>query len=348
MPEFVAPKHNGRSSRSGISSTELARLAGCNQSTVSRALAGDCRIGKAMRERIQELARAHGYRSNRLARSLLRGNDGTLAFVVPDCNNPVYFALMRELDIRCGQAGLRVFLADSQDDSDREKRWIDYFLERRVAALLVVPVSDIEAGASHAHFRQLRDESWPFMILGPVEDPLLPFLCGCDREAGELLGRHLAAQGTDHVLFFGSHAQSSVTQARIAGLRNVLPVGSCIERRTAPVSPEDMKAVADVVGSRNSRTTAVIFEQVLAAVGTATRLQQQGIRVPHDTLIAVFDFVPNPALIVPTLTHIVMPWEEMIGYAVAELARQLAEPGYLPVSRRFPGKLVCGESTCRL
>lgn len=48
-----------------ITTKELAQIAGVSQSTISRSLANHPRISKATRTRIQDLARAHGYRPPR-------------------------------------------------------------------------------------------------------------------------------------------------------------------------------------------------------------------------------------------------------------------------------------------
>ena len=56
--EIVAPRQRIRNI------TELARLAGVSPGTVSRALAGKSLVNPQTRDRIQALAREHGFRLN--------------------------------------------------------------------------------------------------------------------------------------------------------------------------------------------------------------------------------------------------------------------------------------------
>ncbi|HCH86845.1 MAG TPA: LacI family transcriptional regulator, partial [Lentisphaeria bacterium] len=49
---------------------DLAKLAGLNASTISRALRNDPRVRKSTRELVRELARRHGYTPNLPARQL--------------------------------------------------------------------------------------------------------------------------------------------------------------------------------------------------------------------------------------------------------------------------------------
>ena len=62
---------------------ELARLAGVSTGTVSRALANKSLVNKETRERIQALAREHGFRPNQMARRLRTKQTGVIGIVVP-------------------------------------------------------------------------------------------------------------------------------------------------------------------------------------------------------------------------------------------------------------------------
>ena len=61
---------------------DLARLAGLNSSTISRALRNDPRVRKDTREKIHALAKVHGYIPNLNARNLADGKTRMLAFLM--------------------------------------------------------------------------------------------------------------------------------------------------------------------------------------------------------------------------------------------------------------------------
>ena len=66
--------------------TDIARIAGVNVSTVSRALSGNTRVGRTQRQRILKLARERGYVVNPNA-SNLRGYGMFLKKVLPPMKN---------------------------------------------------------------------------------------------------------------------------------------------------------------------------------------------------------------------------------------------------------------------
>ena len=68
---------------------DLARLAGLNPSTVSRALRNDPRVRTSTRERITSLAAEHGYIPNLNARNLADGKTRMIALLMGSLEFPV-------------------------------------------------------------------------------------------------------------------------------------------------------------------------------------------------------------------------------------------------------------------
>src|SRR5687767_1509808 len=79
---------------------QVARRVGVSHSTVSRALAGDPRITADTAERVREAAAALGYRPNRLARGLKRGQPPVIGVLNFSITQPFYAMIVRAFENR--------------------------------------------------------------------------------------------------------------------------------------------------------------------------------------------------------------------------------------------------------
>ena len=77
-----AKKKSPAAAQSGLTMADLAKLAGVSKITVSRALAESPLVTAETRERIQALARKHGYKLNVSARNLRLRRSHTVAVIV--------------------------------------------------------------------------------------------------------------------------------------------------------------------------------------------------------------------------------------------------------------------------
>lgn len=99
---------------------DLAKATGVSPSTVSRALNKPGRLNQATERRIREAAEELGYRINPMARALPTGKTGTLALLVSDITNPVYFDVVRGAERLATASGLTLVFAESQESPELE------------------------------------------------------------------------------------------------------------------------------------------------------------------------------------------------------------------------------------
>ena len=104
---------------------ELARLAGVSAGTVSRALAGKTLVNKDTRERIQALAREHGFRPNQMARRLRVQETRVIGVVVPlgheqrqHLSDPFFMAILGHLADALTENGYDIMLSRVIPDAD--------------------------------------------------------------------------------------------------------------------------------------------------------------------------------------------------------------------------------------
>ena len=127
---------------------ELARMAGVSAGTVSRALAGKDLVNKETRERIQALAREHGFRPNQMASGLRRQKTGVIGMVIPlghdarqQVSDSFFMTLLGFLADELTNEGYDLMLRRvvPEDDAD----WLDRFIgSGMIDGVIVIGQSD--------------------------------------------------------------------------------------------------------------------------------------------------------------------------------------------------------------
>ena len=117
--------------------TQLAAELGIAPSTVSRAFTRPNLLKPETVALVQKAAEAAGYIPNHHARALSTGRAGAIGLIVPDIANPFFPPLVRAAQNYASDLGLAVFLADTDEDANREDRVIAR-MAPQVEGLIVV------------------------------------------------------------------------------------------------------------------------------------------------------------------------------------------------------------------
>src|SRR5438874_7251568 len=120
---------------------DVARESGVNVSTVSRALNGEYGVNVDTREHVLAVAERLRYRPNRVARGLVTGRSHTLALVVSDIRNPFFAEVARGAEDAACRAGYDLILCNSDLDPEKQMRYVQSLMEKRVDGILMNSVS---------------------------------------------------------------------------------------------------------------------------------------------------------------------------------------------------------------
>ena len=307
--------------------TDLARLAGVSAGTVSRALAGNSLVNDQTRDRIQALAREHGFRLNQMASRLRRQKTGVIGVVIPlghDRRQQISDAFFMTL---------LGFLADELTDKgydlmlrrvipDRDEHWLDRFIgSGMVDGVLVIGQSD-----QFERIEEAADGYLPMVVWGNHQEGQRHCVVGTDnRLGGKLAAEQLIAGGARRIAFLGDVTAIEFA-ARHAGAAEVAArTGASVEILPTHLAPDSGAAeVAGHVAARGQDFDAIFAASDAIAVLALRELGKRGIRVPDQVRLIGFDDLPIAAQTVPALTTI---RQDILGGAKAMvdlLLRRLA------------------------
>lgn len=278
---------------------DVAKLAGVNPSTVSRALSQPGRINIKTQERIQAAAKQLNYRLNPMARALPTGRTNTLGLLLADITNPMIFGIVRGAEHAASEHGYTLVIAESQESGEREAT---------TAERVQPSVDGLVLGTTRLSDEQIRrlSEHKPLVLINRDVEGVASVLPNVDPGIGEALA-HLEQFGHQSVAYLSGPANSWMSATRWKSLRdqalgrgmNIVEIGPGV-----PTVDGGRAAMSRVVASG---ATAVIAYNDLMAIGLLRAAADQGIAVPSRISIIGFDDIFGSDFTSPPLTTIRTP-----------------------------------------
>ena len=286
---------------------ELARIAGVSAGTVSRALADKSLVNKETRERIQALAREHGFRPNQMARRLRTQQTGVIGVVIPlgherrqHISDPFFMTLFGYLADELTESGHDLMLSRVIPGDDE---WLDRIVDSGMLdGALVIGQSNqfdvIEWVAEHYR---------PLVVWGSHREGQAQCTVGVDNAAGgALAARRLLARGAKRLAFFGDTNGPEIAE-RLAGVEQALTGVTDVTLRAFPThlaSDEMANQIASHLDELGSQIDGIVCASDIIAMTTIRLLHERGIAVPEQVAVTGFDDLPMATRMVPQLTTV--------------------------------------------
>jgi LacI family transcriptional regulator len=340
---------DARRGRTTVTLEDVARAAGVHYSTVSRALdpATVRRVSVDTRKHVQAVAKRMGYQPDMVASGLKRGRTQTVAVIAGDLGNPNIAPVLRGIANGLEQAGLMSLISETQDDSARLQRILDHILSRRVDAIIMTAARLRDAPT----LRRLRRQGIPLVLaVQNVPGIRLPACTNDDHLGGVLAAQHLLALGHRRLAQLRGPMDINSCFLRAQGFSKAIAAAGAVEvvvRSTAPTgSPEDGGLLMrELLDTKGARATGIFAHHDLMAFGALTAAEDRGLTCPKDLSMIGYHNLPHDDRIVPPLTSIHQPREELGRIAAQILVAMLTSPGRPPAPRRIAPALVVRQST---
>lgn len=325
---------------------DVARAAGVNPSTVSRALDDRHPFSRsASAERIRTIAQQVGYTPDPSASSLRRQSTRTVGVIVPRLTDTVMAMLYEEIAAACRGQGLLALVATTGDDPDEEEAGGRLLLERRVDAMVLTTARLDGAGT---FIGTLADQEVPY-ALAMRTDGRGPAAVGDDRLGGYLATRHLIDLGHTRIAVVAGPSHASSALGRTAGFRAAmteadLPVDDALVR-VSGFSMESGEDAAAHILSHTPRPTAVLCVNDNTAIGVMAAARRQGLRIPEDLSLVGYNDTPVAARLPVPLTSVRVPFRDIAQGTVTLVQRAI--DGKPPQTLTYAPTLIPRASTSR-
>jgi LacI family transcriptional regulator len=298
---------------------DIAKLAGVNPSTVSRALSTPGRINAKTEAKVKKAAQELNYHVNPFARALPTGRTKMIALVVADITNPVFFNAIRGAESVASAAGYTLVVAESQESSSNEARVTQQILPSVDGLVMVTSrLSDKEI----QELNKIKPVSLMNRVVKGVND-VVPRVEPGIKEAIS----HLHALGHEHIAYVSGPTNSWMSNERWRLLmKNALKAGmSIVEISSSAPTLEGGKDAFDRV--KAAGVTAVIAYNDLVAIGLMREAQANGLKIPSQLSIIGFDNIFGSDFTSPGLTTIETQLNQVGAEAVTAILNALQVDG---------------------
>lgn len=362
-------ERRGMPERNSVTLADVAKRAGVSLATASRALNGSARtVRQDSLDRVHAAALELRYSANLQAQAVARGTTTTLALVVGDIADP-YFAGIAAGAIRAAhEAGLVVTITSTEGDPAREAAVLGVVSGLRPRAV-VLAVSR-RLGASD----EVAAAVSGLVAAGAGVSALVSDLVGADadtegvegiggvegirgvqplvirnRSGAAALAGALVEQGHESFALLAGDPQLVTARARVDGFVAGLAAHGVGVPDGAIVSSEfsrdggyrAMSSLLDAAAAGGPALPRCVFAVTdLMAVGALAAIRDRGLVPGADVGVAGFDDVRMLADVVPALSTVRLPLEEIGARAVRRALGVEADGG-------VDGEVVLRASTAR-
>lgn len=212
-----------------ITLSDIARLSGVSKTTVSMILNGkgeQFRIKASTRAKVEEIAKARGYRANANAKALKLQRSNVIGLVIPDLTNYGFASTAKTLERLCRENGLQLVIACSDDNPIQEKLAIERLLDRQIDVLVTAPTHQ-----DPDYYRDIVKQVPILLIDRYVPNLEFSHIISADSvKIAEVVQKTVQHYQLSEYFYFGGQQSLSPSESRLAGFRQGLQQAKLVEQ----------------------------------------------------------------------------------------------------------------------
>jgi LacI family transcriptional regulator len=272
-----------------------------------------------------------------------------VGLIVPDIANPFFTDVARGIEDVVSASGAMVIVCNSDNDSDKEQRYLTMLAEQQVLGVLHVPL-DMPSAA----LRRLHDRGIPVVLLDYKGRSRQQCSVSVnDVGGGQLAVGHLLESGHRRVAFLGAGGSPLHQVAdRLAGATRAMTAAGRSADDLQILPPTTLNVAGGVAAARallalprKRRPTAVACVNDLLAIGMLQELVSRGVRVPDDMAIVGYDDIAFAAAVATPLSSVRQPRQQLGRRAAELLIDEASSDDHVHSRLVFEPELIVRESS---
>ncbi|MBW3093326.1 LacI family DNA-binding transcriptional regulator [Bifidobacterium sp. 82T10] len=345
---------SGPRASGGVTMKDVARRAGVSVSTASRALAGNPRIGKDTRARVEQAARELNYVVNGLAQSMMGVGTKTLAFVTTAFLAEPFAHIAQGVDQVAKQHNAMLLMNATRNDPQAARTAISTLARQRTTGVLLVGSRSMDEACLErfTHYRDTLAAVHATLVL--CGSPRMPGLDGVpsvsyDQRRGAYLATSALLDAGHRRIAFLGYEERTTAHERFLGFQDAMREHGRMTDVDDPLVVRSANVINDLdptirtllTHDDDRRPTALVCVTDFAAYRVYRIARSLGLRLPDDLSVTGFDDLSTDDTVTPPLSSVSVPYERIGDYAARLALRLPVDQDEHPV---FPVTFIPRES----
>ena len=301
----------------------IAKTAGVSIATVSRYLNGTEHVSDEVKLKIQKVIEEVNYKPNALARAVFTKNSKTIGLMVPNISNPFFNQMSSVIEDNANNNGYNILLCNTDDNIEKEKKYLDVLQSHRVAGI-VVARSQCKEEYNNIDIPIISFENH-------ISDEIIT-VSSDNYSGGKIAFEHLYESGCRRILHIKGPLSFEATEERYKGFLDAAKEKKLkidfIEFES-DFQVEMLKENIEKLNTINKYDGIFVFNDIAAAT-VMKFLKMKNTKIPKDIQVIGFDNSFICELLHPSLTTINQPIQEL-GKATIEILIKLINDEKVPV-----------------
>lgn len=330
---------------------DVARIAGVSKRTVSRVINGAQNVGIATRETIENVINDLGFSPDKQARGLAASRSYLIGLIYDNPDALYIDQVQRGVLTVCREKGYELVVHPCRYKADDLiDDCISFVRRSNIDGVIVLPPVSESRDLAAA----FRERAIKYVRMASVDlDDHANIVVSDDRSALRDLGHYLVSLGHTNIAVISGPSQYFSSQERLDGLKEALdehevalPESNIIEGKN---SYESGIECARTLLTRKFRPQVIFANNDEMAAGVLKVAHEIGIAVPQELSIAGFDDNLLAARVIPSLTTVQRPVNDMAVLAAKKIVASI-ESKIEADQQEFLMKphLIIRESTARV
>ena len=298
---------------------DVAKRANVSKTTVSRVLNNRGYLSQKTIDNVYKAIEELNYQPNVVARQLFQKKTNIVGLLFPTVANPFFSELVEALEKKLYEIGYKVLIGNSMNNKEKETNYLNQLLSDQVDGLIV--------GTHNQGIQEYKYQNLPIVAIDRVMNEDIPVVESDNSNGGKLATKLLIAQGAKNIIHTNGpiDLQTPANRRRLA-YEDTMKAYQLIPRTVTldfNISYVKKKQIFFQMFEDYPKIDGIFASNDIDAALILQVAKEKGLNVPADLLVVGYDGTLMTRSILPDLTTVIQPINDIADTAVAILMKRI-------------------------